>query len=230
MRQIIFDTETTGMNFNRSINNPALGHRIIEIGCIELINRIPAKTFHKYINPEMPVDPGAYKVHGISDDYLKDKPTFKEIYKELMDFLDGADELIAHNISFDQAFLNQELILLKADFKLEDKFGLVDSLKIAKKKYPSQPNNLDALCKRFSINNSNRKLHGALLDAQLLSEVYLKMTGEQGNIFTNQSVNNSQSFSKANENKAKSNTDWLKVAVSKEEELIHQKIIDELAK
>lgn len=230
MRQIIFDTETTGMNFNRSINNPALGHRIIEIGCIELINRIPAKTFHKYINPEMPVDPGAYKVHGISDDYLKDKPTFKEIYKELMDFLDGADELIAHNISFDQAFLNQELILLKADFKLEDKFGLVDSLKIAKKKYPSQPNNLDALCKRFSINNSNRKLHGALLDAQLLSEVYLKMTGEQGNIFTNQSVNNSQSFSKANENKANSNTDWLKVAVSKEEELIHQKIIDELAK
>lgn len=230
MRQIIFDTETTGMNFNRSTNNPALGHRIIEIGCIELINRIPAKTFHKYINPEMPVDPGAYKVHGISDDYLKDKPTFKEIYKELMDFLDGADELIAHNISFDQAFLNQELILLKADFKLEDKFGLVDSLKIAKKKYPSQPNNLDALCKRFSINNSNRKLHGALLDAQLLSEVYLKMTGEQGNIFTNQSVNNSQSFSKANENKANSNTDWLKVAVSKEEELIHQKIIDELAK
>lgn len=178
MRQIIFDTETTGMNFNS--RDKSEGHRIIEIGCIELIDRRPTENhFHQYINPEQAIDPDAVRVHGITNERVADEPTFAAILKNLLTYLDGADELIAHNMPFDQSFLNRELKLAKAGFKLEDRFQLTDTLQLAKAKVPTTRHNLDVLCKYYGIDNSNRSLHGALLDSQLLAEVYLRLTTEQ---------------------------------------------------
>ena len=184
MRQIIFDTETTGMNPNRANGHVAQGHRVVEIGCVELIDRLPTGNhFHLYLNPERPVDPEAYKVHGISDDYLADKPVFADVIEEFEAYLAGADELIAHNISFDRVFLDQELALAGRDYTLSERFTLVDTLQIAREKFPGARLTLDALCTRFAIDNSNRSLHGALLDSQLLAEVYLKLTGGQSGLW-----------------------------------------------
>lgn len=184
MRQIIFDTETTGMNPNRAQGSVAQGHRIIEIGCVELVDRIPTGNyFHLYLNPERAVDPEAYKVHGLSDEFLADKPVFADMLESFEAYLAGADELIAHNISFDLAFLDQELALAGRGYTLADRFSLVDTLMIAREKFPGARNNLDALCARFGIDNSNRDLHGALLDSQLLAEVYLKLTGGQSGLW-----------------------------------------------
>lgn len=172
-RQIILDTETTGLE-------PAAGHRIIEIGCVELIDRkLSGQSFHVYINPEREIDEGAVEVHGLSAEFLADKPRFTDIADDFLSFVEGA-ELIIHNAPFDVGFINHELRLLSSDsILIGERCSIVDTLVMARKKHPGQRNSLDALCKRYSIDNSQRTLHGALLDAEILAEVYLAMTGGQ---------------------------------------------------
>jgi DNA polymerase-3 subunit epsilon len=173
MRQIVLDTETTGLD-------PASGHRIIEIGCVELLNRkLTGNRFHVYLNPDREIDAGAVEVHGLSMAFLADKPRFPDIAPDLLEFLKGA-ELIIHNAPFDIGFLNHELRLLGHSWSdITEYCTVLDTLVLAKKKHPGQRNNLDALCKRYSVDNSHRDLHGALLDAEILAEVYLAMTGGQ---------------------------------------------------
>jgi DNA polymerase-3 subunit epsilon len=172
MRQIVLDTETTGLE-------PAQGHRIIEIGCVELLNRrLTGKTFHCYLNPDRAIDEGAQEVHGISAEMLADKPRFADVVRDLLDFIGGA-ELIIHNAPFDVGFLNSELSRCGHGGKVDELCGVLDTLKLAREMHPGQKNNLDALCKRYQIDNSHRELHGALLDAEILADVYLAMTGGQ---------------------------------------------------
>lgn len=173
MRQIILDTETTGID-------PAAGHRIIEIGCVEMIKRrITDKRYHQYIKPNRKIDDEAVKVHGITNEFLNDKPQFFEIVDEFMNFIQGA-ELVIHNASFDVGFINHELKLLRQGWKpVKEYCQILDTLALARKHHPGQKNNLDALCKRYNIDNSNRQLHGALLDSEILAELYLSMTGGQ---------------------------------------------------
>ena len=177
MRQLVLDTETTGLEVG-------LGHRIIEIGCVELVNRrLTGRNFHKYINPDREIDDGALEVHGITQEFLSDKPRFADIWDEFNEFLHG-DELIIHNAPFDVAFLNHEIGLLNLGLpSIQDQSSVVDSLALAREKHPGQRNSLDALCRRYSIDNSQRVLHGALLDAEILSDVYLLLTGGQGGLF-----------------------------------------------
>lgn len=173
MRQIVFDTETTGID-------PEKGNRVIEIGCVELVNRrLTGNNFHCYLNPERDSEEGALEVHGLTSEFLADKPLFSEIAEEFVRYIEGA-ELIAHNASFDVNFLDHELRRDGLRFGLiEDLCSVTDSLAIAKDKHPGSPASLDALCRRYQVDNSNRELHGALLDAELLAEVYLLMTGGQ---------------------------------------------------
>jgi len=172
-RQIVLDTETTGLE-------TVQGHRIIEIGAVELVNRrFTGRTYHQYINPEREIDAGALEVHGITSEFLADKPVFADIADAFLEFVSGG-ELVIHNASFDVGFLDYELGLLSADWSsLRERCSVVDSLVLARKKHPGQRNNLDALCKRYSVDNSSRELHGALLDAEILADVYLIMTGGQ---------------------------------------------------
>ena len=175
MRQVVLDTETTGLEVEQ-------GHRVVEVGCIELLERRPTgREFHRYINPQRTMDQGALAVSGISDDFLADKPLFADIAAELLAFIDGA-ELIAHNAAFDVGFLDAEFARLPDAVKVSERVTVLDTLALARAKYPGQKNNLDALCKRLSVDNRHRSLHGALLDAQLLTEVYLLMTGGQGDL------------------------------------------------
>ncbi|MBL4801933.1 MAG: DNA polymerase III subunit epsilon [Emcibacter sp.] len=168
MREIVFDTETTGFD-------PFAGDRLVEIGCVEVENFLPTgKVFHKYVNPERDMPEGAFRIHGLSAEYLKGFPVFSEIYAEFIDFV-GDSKLVAHNASFDMKFINWEL--KQVGHKEYDNNRAVDTLEIARRKFPGSPNTLDALCKRFSIDNSNRVKHGALLDAELLAEVYLELRG-----------------------------------------------------
>ena len=173
MRQVVLDTETTGLEVE-------LGHRILEIGCVELIDRkLTRRHFHHYINPEREIDEGALAVHGITRQFLADKPVFSDVWSGLLEFVQGA-ELVIHNASFDVAFVNQEMKLMSSKLGvLTDYCSVIDSLDIARNKHPGQKNNLDALCKRYNIDNSQRDLHGALLDAEILADVYLLMTGGQ---------------------------------------------------
>jgi DNA polymerase-3 subunit epsilon len=175
MRQIILDTETTGLD-------PALGHRVIELAAVEIVNRCyTGNNFHRYINPERASEQGALEVHGLSEEFLRDKPKFSEVVREFLDFVDGA-ELIIHNAPFDVAFLNRELDRL--DLKAVDAYcpNIVDTLYMARDLHPGKKNSLDALCDRYQIDNSARTLHGALLDASLLAEVYLAMTRGQDSL------------------------------------------------
>ena len=173
MRQIVLDTETTGLE-------PAAGHRIIEIGCVELLNRRPTQNrFHRYINPEREVDRGALEVHGIENDFLANQPKFAEVAAEFVEFVQGA-ELVIHNADFDVEFLNHELRRLPGlPHEIRGCCGVLDTLALARRLHPGQRNSLDALAKRYSVDNSKRELHGALLDAQILAEIYLAMTGGQ---------------------------------------------------
>ena len=173
MRQIILDTETTGLE-------PAEGHRVIEIGCYELVQRRPTgRSFHEYLNPGRPVDPEAVEVHGLSDAFLADKPRFADVARAFVEFVAGA-ELIIHNAPFDVGFLDHELARLgEAWGRLEDHCEVTDSLMLARRRHPGQRNSLDALCRRYGVDNSGRTLHGALLDAEILAEVYLALTGGQ---------------------------------------------------
>ena len=173
MRQIILDTETTGID-------PKQGHRIVEIGCVEMIDRkLTGNHFHVYINPERVVEQEVVNVHGLTNEFLADKPVFREIADDFLAFIRGA-ELIIHNAPFDLGFINHEFALLRHGFPtVENCCGVLDTLVLARKKHPGQKNNLDALCKRYFIDNSSRTLHGALLDSEILAEVYLAMTGGQ---------------------------------------------------
>ena len=172
-RQIVLDTETTGLE-------PSQGHRVIEIGCVELINRrLTGNNYHQYIQPDREIDEGALQVHGISNEFLQDKPRFNDIVDDLMSYLKGA-ELVIHNAPFDVGFLDNELKLAGNGLGvIVDHCTVTDTLVMARKMHPGQKNNLDALCKRYDVNNTQRDLHGALLDAEILSEVYLRMTGGQ---------------------------------------------------
>ena len=172
MRQVFLDTETTGLESK-------LGHRIIEIAAVEMINRtLTGRRFHNYLNPDRKVEAGALQIHGLTDDFLQDKQRFFDITNELLEFIDGA-ELIMHNAPFDVGFLNNELGLAKLQPLENYCHSITDTLKIAKELHPGKRNNLNALCERYQINNSKRVLHGALLDAELLAEVYLAITRGQ---------------------------------------------------
>lgn len=174
-RQIILDTETTGLEVEQ-------GHRVIEIGCVELKNRrLTANNFHHYINPRREVDPGAQQVHGLSNEFLAGKPLFTDIANQLWDYLKGA-ELVIHNAPFDIGFLNREFALAGFSQRLDEVCTITDTVSMARRLHPGQKANLDALCKRYNVDNSNRDLHGALLDARLLADVYLAMTGGQSRL------------------------------------------------
>jgi DNA polymerase III subunit epsilon len=177
VRQIALDTETTGLMTEH-------GHRIVEIGCIELMHRqMTGNNFHCYIDPEREVDPGALAKHGLTNKFLLDKPKFSEVAESLLGYIKDA-ELIIHNAPFDVGFLNYELGLIGKFGQLQDYCRIFDTLAFARQKHPGQRNSLDALCKRYSIDNSHRNLHGALLDAELLVKVFLAMTGGQRNLFS----------------------------------------------
>ncbi len=169
MIEIVLDTETTGMD-------PTEGHRIVEIGCIELDNHMPTgRTYHQYINPERDVPAEVVAVHGLTEERLKSEPTFGEIVGDFLDFLGTDSKLVIHNAEFDMKFINAELKMF--GFPSIDKRRIIDTLWMARKKFPGSPANLDALCRRFQIDNSNRTLHGALLDSELLAEVYMELLG-----------------------------------------------------
>jgi DNA polymerase-3 subunit epsilon len=173
MRQVVLDTETTGLE-------PEAGHRIIEIGCVEVVNRRPTNNrFHRYLNPGRAVEAGAIQVHGIDDDFLSTQPRFAEVAHEFLEFVKGA-ELVIHNADFDVEFINHELRRIDGvPHQIRDCCAVLDTLALARRIHPGQRNSLDALAKRYNVDNSKRDLHGALLDAQILTEIYLSMTGGQ---------------------------------------------------
>jgi DNA polymerase-3 subunit epsilon len=175
MRKVILDTETTGLDYRT-------GDRLVEIGCVEMLGRqLTGVRFHKYINPEREVPPGAIAVHGLTDEFLADKPKFREVVDEFMDFVRDA-EIIIHNAAFDVGFLNNELSLLQKDSIEQLSHCVTDTLRMAREIRPGKKNNLNALCSEFGIDNASRTLHGALLDAELLAEVYLAMTRGQNSL------------------------------------------------
>jgi DNA polymerase-3 subunit epsilon len=180
-RLIVLDTETTGLNTSD-------GNRILEIGCVELVDRrLTGNNFHVYINPQRDSEEGALRVHGITSQFLADKPTFSQIAQSFMDYIRGA-ELIIHNAPFDVGFLNYELVDLLKLPSIESLCTVFDTLADAKKRFPAQRNNLDALCKRYNVDNTHRELHGALLDAQILADVFLAMTGGQFSLMNDEST------------------------------------------
>lgn len=224
MRQIILDTETTGLS-------PQEGHRIIEIGCIELIDRkFTSKRFHHYINPEREIDQGAQAVHGLSSQFLQNKPVFTLIAQEFLDFIAGA-ELIIHNAPFDVGFINHEFKLLGKKWKtVTDHCRVVDTLVLARQLHVGQRNSLDALCKRYSIDNSHREMHGALLDAHLLAHVYLAMTGGQGSLFDElQSTETQAPEVQALAIAAVEARHLSVLAASDEEVLLHEELLSKMA-
>lgn len=222
MRQIVLDTETTGLEISD-------GHRVIEIGAIEIINRtVTDRYYHQYLNPEREIDAGAEEVHGISLESLQDKPKFSDVCEEFLDFVRDS-ELIIHNATFDIGFLNYELKCIEHDLKDISKICKVtDTLREARRLHPGQRNNLDALCKRYEIDNSRRELHGALLDAQILADVYLAMTGGQvslGLAATTEAQKNQQN---ANPQSAKIHS--LKVVQASQQEMAeHEKLLMHIA-
>ena len=192
MRQIALDTETTGISTDE-------GHRIIEIGCVEIENRrITGNEFHCYLNPEREIDEGATRIHGLTLEKLSNEPLFKEVAKDFLNFVSGA-ELIIHNAAFDVGFLNKEISLLEWDENaIEDHALVMDTLKMAREMHPGKKNSLDALCTRYEIDRSMRQVHGALIDADLLAKVYLAMTGGQDALDLDQPILNSQEIQTKN--------------------------------
>jgi DNA polymerase-3 subunit epsilon len=176
MRQVVLDTETTGLSWER-------GHRVVEIGCLELVERRPTgRRFQRYLNPQREMDLGAQEVTGLTLEFLQDKPLFAQVAAEFLDFVRGA-ELLIHNADFDVGFLDNELSMLGEGYgRLRDHCAIVDTLGLARERFPGQRNSLDALCRRLGVDNAHRTLHGALLDAELLAEVYLSMTAGQGDL------------------------------------------------
>ncbi|MBQ75651.1 MAG: DNA polymerase III subunit epsilon [Gammaproteobacteria bacterium] len=220
MRQVVLDTETTGLEVEQ-------GHRILEIGCVEIIGRkITQRQFHHYINPQREIDEGALRVHGISQEFLADKPLFADIWELFLDFVKGS-ELIIHNAAFDLAFIDNEMKRLAPENgSILEYCSYVDSLELARNKHPGQKNSLDALCKRYSVDSSQRELHGALLDAELLADVYLLLTGGQATLGLGDEERNSVTKSKK---RAKRNSPPLRVIRASEDELIrHGEKLDKL--
>lgn len=230
VRQIVLDTETTGMNSGSSL--PHEGHKIIEIGAVEVVNRrLTGNHFHAYLNPKQKIEKGAFAVHGIRDEFLLDKPLFADVANDFVSFIDGA-ELIIHNAAFDVGFLNHEFSLMKHPFRVEKHCQVTDTLAIARRLFPGKRNNLDILCERFHIDNSKRTLHGALLDAELLAEVYLIMTGGQTVLSFAQEVNLSKEMSVEQLNV---DPDHIKKALriitaNSKELALHEKMLDKIKK
>lgn len=223
-RQIILDTETTGLS-------PEHGHRLIEIGCIEMINRrITSNRFHFYVNPKRAIDEGAVKVHGITEEFLKDKPTFDQIAQDLLHYLKGA-ELIIHNAPFDIGFLNAEFARIDQSLTPITQFcSVIDTLVMARREFPGQQNTLDALCRRFGVNNKHRDLHGALIDAALLADVYLQMTGGQTQLFAAEKTADEKQENKMAK-KYERDVSALSVIQASESELTaHELLLDKIAK
>lgn len=181
-RQIVLDTETTGLE-------PSQGHKIIDIGCVEMVNRrLTGNNYHQFLQPDREIDEGAQAVHGISNEFLADKPRFADVVRDFIEYIDGA-ELIIHNAPFDVGFINHELKLMGEEFgDVAAYCTVIDTLVMARKMRPGKKNNLDVLCKEYDVNNAHRELHGALLDAELLSEVYLRMTGGQSALLLDDEV------------------------------------------
>ncbi len=222
-RQVILDTETTGLN-------PLKGDRVIEIGLLELIERRPSgRSLQLFFNPDRMVDAGALRVHGISNDFLQDKPRFYEVVEQIMEFIQGA-ELIIHNAEFDLGFLNYELSLLRRNpyGKIEDHCPILDTLVLARKLHAGQRNSLDALCKRYEISNQHRELHGALLDAEILAQVYLAMTGGQEKLFYEGEETSAETAAAQRIEQAKQYYDVIPVLASAEELAAHQAYLDAL--
>jgi len=227
MRQIVLDTETTGLETSQD-------HRIIEIGCVELVGRkLTGRHYHQYVNPQRKVDEGAMEVHGITDQFLEDKPLFDQVAKEFLEFVDGAD-LIIHNAPFDVGFINHEIAKLSGKYQvIETSCRIIDTLALARQKHPGQKNNLDALCKRYGVDNSARDLHGALLDAEILADVYLLMTGGQVNLnISDQSNSDSGEVNTASSIRrlAEDRTPLRVVKPSDEELSLHQQKLDAINK
>jgi DNA polymerase III subunit epsilon len=216
MRQIVLDTETTGLETSQ-------GHRIIEIGCVELFNRrLTGRHYHQYINPEREVDAGAFQVHGISNEMLADKPIFAQIAPAFIEFV-GDAELIIHNAAFDIGFINAEFgRLIPRQPYIETRCSVIDTLLLARAKHPGQKNNLDALCKRYGVDNSQRELHGALLDAEILADVYLLMTGGQTalSLGSNQAANKDSSAASTEIRRLVPGRRPLPILVGSDEELV----------
>ena len=221
MRQVVLDTETTGLSTSQ-------GHRIIEIGCIELMNRrLTGRHFHRFLNPERAIDEGAEAVHGISLADLETQPKFAEVVEEFLEFIRGA-ELVIHNAEFDVGFLEYELGLIKhAQPNISDHAGVLDTLSLARSLHPGQRNSLDALCKRYEVDASNRELHGALIDAELLARVYLAMTGGQTALTLDHSIE-AENGDKVPDTLRKRRTDLhLVVRKANDDELVlHEKMLD----
>ncbi|MCX8087479.1 MAG: DNA polymerase III subunit epsilon [Rhodocyclaceae bacterium] len=216
-RQVILDTETTGLEWRQ-------GDRLIEIGCIELVNRRPSgRRFHKYLNPERPIALGAKEVHGLTDEFLADKPKFADVVDELIEFVSGA-EVIIHNAPFDVGFLDYELSLLERPPFETYCERITDTLKMAREQRPGKKNSLDALCAEFGVDNSNRQLHGALLDAELLAEVYLAMTRGQESLMMELEVGGAEALGFARGERPPIRV----VAASAEELLAHERVLTEI--
>ncbi len=221
MRQVVLDTETTGLEW-------AQGHRVIEIGCVELINRRRTKqTFHCYLQPDRDIDATAEEIHGLSNEMLADKPRFKDIAENFLSFINGA-ELVIHNAVFDVGFLNHELNLAGGErINIEEICNVLDTLILARQLHSGQRNSLDALCKRYNVDNSRRELHGALLDAELLADVYLAMTGGQATLSLGEEAGVPGQRGSMNSNRIDRRGLDLKVVYATERELIeHESQLD----
>jgi DNA polymerase III subunit epsilon len=218
MRQVVLDTETTGLEVE-------LEHRIIEIGCVELVNRrLTGKSYHQYLNPQRDIDVGAQQVHGLTRERLASEPTFAHISGELVEFIRDA-ELIIHNAPFDVAFLNAELQRIDIAHRVADLCRVLDTLALARQMHPGQRNSLDALCKRYSVDNSRRDYHGALLDARLLAEVYLAMTGGQASLTLSAESDTVSSRARASPLRAASELRIVVIQPSEEETAAHEHIL-----
>ncbi len=220
MRQIVLDTETTGLEVEQQ-------HRIIEIGCVELNNRrLTGRAFHRYLNPQRDIDEGALQVHGLTLEQLAKEPTFAEIHAEFLDFVRDA-ELVIHNAPFDIAFLNAELARLEGRApRIAEICTVLDTLALARQMHPGQRNNLDALCRRYSVDNSHREYHGALLDAQILAEVYLAMTGGQAKLVLGAQTGTAPGRARADApNRAGEAAPIPVVAASEEEAAAHEHVL-----
>lgn len=220
MRQIVLDTETTGLE-------PAEGHRIIEIGCVEIVNRrLTGDDRRWYLNPDRDIDEGAVEVHGITSDFLADKPRFRDVADEFLEYIRGA-ELVIHNAPFDVGFLNHELeVHLGRSERVDVICGVLDTLQMARRMYPGQRASLDALCKRFEIDNSRREYHGALLDAQLLAEVYLAMTGGQAALLLDAAKQPGAAAARAGQRIAREGLVLPVIAPKESEALLHARFLD----
>ncbi len=223
-RIIALDTETTGLDVKD-------GHRVIEIGCVELVNRsITGRNFHTYLNPERLIDKGAQAVHGITEHFLADKPKFSDVVEEFLAFINGA-QVVIHNAPFDVGFLNVELNFCQpAREMLTQHCEIIDTLALARARHPGQKNNLDALCKRYEIDASHRQLHGALLDAELLARLYLAMTGGQGQLFTSHLHESTPQHNHLEQTLVQNNRQRLPVIAAAAEELnAHQAFLQKIA-